>query len=255
MKKREIIPNAEPFYFPGNKIGCLLTHGFTGAPTEMRPLGEYLNNLGYTVLGVRLSGHGTNLDAMIRSRWQDWSASVEDGWHLLESHTEQIFMIGLSMGGALTLQNAPKLSPRGIVTMSTPIYFPNKFVDNYPWLVKLLSIFRPNMEKGEGGWVNREAALGHISYSSNPLRSALELKTLITEMKLSLPEINVPTLMMHSKDDNYVTADHAEKLFKLLEVEDKELFWVKDSDHVITRDGNPQIVFEKVAEFIKAKQR
>ncbi len=254
MKKREIIPNAEPFYFPGNKIGCLLIHGFTGAPTEMRPLGEYLNNLGYSVLGVRLTGHGTNLDAMIRSRWQDWSASVEDGWHILRSHTEQIFMIGLSMGGVLALQNSSKFSPQGIVTMSTPTYVPNKLVDNYPWLIKLASYIYPNMKKGAGNWVNREAAVGHISYSANPLRSSLELKTLITKMKLSLPEINVPTLMMHSRDDNYVPPDHAEELLKLLGVEDKELFWVKDSDHVITKDGNPQIVFERIAKFIKAKK-
>ena len=30
----------EPFYFPGNKTGCLLIHGFTGSPGEMRPLGS-----------------------------------------------------------------------------------------------------------------------------------------------------------------------------------------------------------------------
>ena len=68
MNRREIIPNAEPFFFSGNKIGCLLVHGFTGAPTEMLPLGQFLSDKGYSVLGVRLSGHGTDLDAMVRSR-------------------------------------------------------------------------------------------------------------------------------------------------------------------------------------------
>jgi len=41
-----IIPTAEPFYFPGNKIGCLLVHGFTGTPKEMRWMGEYLGSSG-----------------------------------------------------------------------------------------------------------------------------------------------------------------------------------------------------------------
>jgi len=254
MNNREIIPNAEPFFFPGNKIGCLLIHGFTGAPTEMLPVGEYLSEAGYTVLGVRLSGHGTNLDAMVRSRWQDWSASVEDGWHLLNSCTDQIFMIGLSMGGLLTLLNAPKFSPQGIITMSTPSYFPNPFIDKYPRLVKLISKFYPYIYKGEGGWVNREAARGHISYSANPVRSTVELKSLITQMKSNIGKISIPTLVMHSKDDKYVTKDHAEKLFELLKTEDKELFWISGSDHVITRDGNPVIVFDKIAEFIKEKK-
>ena len=29
-----IIPGAEPFFFPGGEISCLLAHGFTGAPKE-----------------------------------------------------------------------------------------------------------------------------------------------------------------------------------------------------------------------------
>ena len=43
-----IIKNAEPFYFPGNSTGCLLIHGFSGAPTEMRPLGDFLAEKGYS---------------------------------------------------------------------------------------------------------------------------------------------------------------------------------------------------------------
>jgi hypothetical protein len=53
-------PSTEPFYFPGNEIGCLLIHGFTGTPKEMRWMGEYLARQGYSVLGVRLAGHATS---------------------------------------------------------------------------------------------------------------------------------------------------------------------------------------------------
>ena len=59
-----IIPTAEPFYLPGNNIGCLLVHGFTGAPKEMRWMGEFLGNQGYTVLGIRLAGHATTPEDM-----------------------------------------------------------------------------------------------------------------------------------------------------------------------------------------------
>ncbi len=254
MNRREIIPNAEPFFFAGNKIGCLLVHGFTGAPTEMLPLGEYLGEKGYSVLGVRLSGHGTNLDAMARSRWQDWAASVEDGWHQLKSITNQIFVIGLSMGGVLSLISAQKFSPQGIVLMSTPVYLPNKFVENYPGLVKLVSKFYPYIKKGEGNWVNKEAAQRHISYTANPLRSTLELKKLIKRMRRTIPAIKCPTMVMHSRDDNYVSPDHAEILFEALKTEEKEIFWIKDSDHVITRDGDPLIVFDQIDKFIKLHQ-
>ena len=51
-----IMPGAEPFYFSGDRTGCLLIHGFTGTPNEMRWLGTQLSTAGHTVLGVRLAG-------------------------------------------------------------------------------------------------------------------------------------------------------------------------------------------------------
>ena len=103
MKSPITLPNAEPFFYPGGQTGCLLVHGFTGAPHEMHGLGKHLSGAGYSVLGVRLSGHGTDPKDMIRSRWRDWLASVEDGWNLLSGCTERIVVIGLSMGGVLSL--------------------------------------------------------------------------------------------------------------------------------------------------------
>jgi len=37
------IPSAEPFLHVGDRVGCLIVHGFTGTPYEMRPLGDYLS--------------------------------------------------------------------------------------------------------------------------------------------------------------------------------------------------------------------
>ena len=120
----EIIPTAEPFFFPGGPIGCLLVHGFTGTPKEMRWMGEYLAEKGYSVLGVRLAGHATHPADLLRLRWQDWLASVEDGWNLLRGVTPDIFMVGLSMGGILSLLFASQHPVRGVVTMSTPYRLP-----------------------------------------------------------------------------------------------------------------------------------
>ena len=45
MEDALIVPGAEPFFFgvpPGDRVGCLLLHGFTAMPEEMRWLGESL---------------------------------------------------------------------------------------------------------------------------------------------------------------------------------------------------------------------
>jgi len=97
-----IIPTAEPFFMPGGNTGCVLVHGFTGTPKEMRLMGEYLSEQGLTVLGIRLPGHATDLPDMIRVKWKDWLAAVEDGINILSNCCENIFVAGLSMGGILS---------------------------------------------------------------------------------------------------------------------------------------------------------
>ena len=65
-------------------------------------MGEYLNRQGYTCLGIRLAGHATDPEDMVRSNWTDWTASVEDGFYLLSGSVDRIFLAGLSMGGVLS---------------------------------------------------------------------------------------------------------------------------------------------------------
>src|SRR5690242_1181338 len=123
----QIIPTAEPFFFLGDssKPACLLIHGFTGTPKEMRWMGEFLNQQGYTCLGIRLAGHATDPEDMIRSRWSDWAASVEDGYQILRGVSDTIFLIGLSMGGSLSLLMSTRLNVKGVVAMSTPYKLPD----------------------------------------------------------------------------------------------------------------------------------
>jgi esterase/lipase len=67
-----IVPESEPFFFPGGTTGCLLLHGFSSTPGEMRPFGKYLAEKGFAVLGVRLAGHATHPNDLKRTRWIDW---------------------------------------------------------------------------------------------------------------------------------------------------------------------------------------
>ncbi|MDK1046444.1 MAG: hypothetical protein QGM45_12280, partial [Anaerolineales bacterium] len=87
---RVLVDRGEPFFYPGGDIGCLLIHGFSGAPEEMRWMGKYLAEHGFTVLGVRLFAHATQVTDMNRARWEDWLANVEDGYHMLRGLASQV---------------------------------------------------------------------------------------------------------------------------------------------------------------------
>lgn len=206
----QIMPTAEPFFFAGQKIGCLLVHGFSGTPKEMRWMGEFLAGEGFTVLGIRLAGHATRPEDLPRTRWQDWIACVEDGMHLLQNSCEQIFIIGLSMGGSLALTAAASFQPAGVITMSA--LYSLAADPRLPYL-RLLSWFQPDIQKGPPDWHDLAAAKFHVSYPAYPTRSMAELVTLLKLMRSALAEIKVPVLLIHSRQDKGVPSENMQKIF------------------------------------------
>lgn len=245
-----IVPRGEPFFYPGNQVGCLLVHGFTGTPAEMRPLGEYLAGQGLTVLGVRLSAHATRLEDMTRSRWEDWAADVEDGWHILNGAAKRIYLIGLSMGGVLSLYSAPRYPFQGLVCLSTPFEISlGTRLDN---LDKLLEE-TPFANKGESDWYDPEVGIDHLSYERYPLRGVIELLRLVEETQQKLPEIRIPTLLVHSKNDGVVPPENMPAIHRNLGTREewKEMLWVEKSGHVVTRDTEKDRVFKAVYDFIQ----
>ncbi len=251
----QIIPTAEPFFFPGQgeaaRIGCLVIHGFTGAPKEMRGLGEHLHRQGYTVCGIRLAGHATRPEDMVRSRWRDWLLSVEDGYNLLRCSTKQVCLLGLSMGGVLSLTAAARFPVSGVVAMSTPYGLPALSMPL--WVARFLSKFKPYMSKGktpDSGWFDPAAYAQHVAYPMNPVRSAVELKLLIQEMQTALPKINAPVLLIHSRNDDYVVKDSMEQIYNRLGSSDKQRLWVEGGGHVITEEPTREMVYQAAADFI-----
>lgn len=243
-----ILPTAEPFFFPGDRIGCLLVHGFTGAPKEMRWMGEYLANLGYTVLGIRLAGHATQPEDMRRVKWQDWLSSIEDGFYILKGLVDHVFVIGLSMGGILSLRFAANHPVSGIVAMSTPYSLPK---DPRLPFINVLSPLIPWMKQGPADFHNPEAEKDHVCYPYYPSSAIIQLRDLLSDMRISLAQVTVPVLLIHSRLDKDILPTNAEKIYSALGSQQKELIWVENSGHVIPREPDRFFVFKATDEFIK----
>jgi len=246
-----IMPGAETFFFPGGKVGCLLTHGFTATPQEMRELGEHLATQGHTVLGIRLFGHGTRLEDMARSRWPDWLASVEDGYHLLRGWCDQIVVMGLSTGGCLSLIMASELPVDGIVTLSTPYQLPP-----IPYLKQLyptlpaLSTLLPAIHKGPPDWKDMEAAKSRVQYDAYPLRSVYEFGAMLEEMRPRLSKITAPALLIHSLEDDFILPVDLQHIYDSLGSTEKRMVHVQNSNHIITCDAAREDVFRETGSFV-----
>jgi carboxylesterase len=241
---------AAPFFFERGRIGCLLIHGFTGAPAEMRWLGEQLAKEGYSTLGVRLFAHGTDQKDMLRAKWRDWYFSAVDGYYQLKGCCDHIFVIGLSMGGVLALMLGSDYPISGVVALSTPLSVPLKWVKPFLPLIPIVSKFWRYKSKGSPDWVDPSLQDDHFDYPVYPLIAVHELDLLMKEMRKRLNSVRLPTLIIHSKTDGSVSGEHAQRLHQLIGSDDKEIVWLENSGHVITRDVEKDRVLHEVSSFI-----
>lgn len=244
----ELMKDGEPFFFPGNDLGCLLIHGFTGTPLEVRGLGEHLAEQGYTALGIRLFGHSTRMEDMDRARYHDWLASVEDGYYLLRPNCRKLIVIGLSTGADLAVLLAAELPVDGLVIMAAPYELPP---DPRLRFVRPLSRVYPRIWKDRHN--QDQGPTDHISYPAYPTRAVGELNRLLGEMRRSLPLVTAPALLIQSrKDDSLgVSATAMTQLHDGLGSKDKQMVWLERSGHVVTQDVESGRVFQLVSDFVR----
>jgi len=240
----KIIPGAEPFLIKGGARGALLVHGFTGSPAEMRLLGEHLGNLGFTVLGIRLPGHGTTVQDMEQTDWRHWYGAVVDGWHILNGLCNEINVVGLSMGGLLSLKLAANYPLARVVSLSAPIFLANRQISFLP----LYRLFRRFITKKQRDYdVDPKYFIG---YDQTPLSSLSSLLDLIRSVQAELPLITCPTLVLQSRREHTVRPESASLIYENLTTAHKELFWLEKSGHVVTLDIERETVFEKINVFL-----
>ncbi|MBS4024597.1 MAG: alpha/beta fold hydrolase [Clostridia bacterium] len=240
-----------PFYFIGGKVGCLLVHGFSGSPSEMRQLGEFLANAGYTVAGVRLAGHGKTHEVMAKTRWTDWYRSVEKGYWKLRETCDTIFAIGLSMGGALCLYGATRLNFAGVVSICAPIYLADRKAYLAPAFQHLIKFYRKKSSTKDQA-LNQET--GRFTNQLIPMAALVSLLKLIKEVKGKLPGVKLPVLVIQSKKDGVVLPKSGHYIYKHLGASDKELVWLEKSGHLATIDSEQDVVFKLVEEFLNLRQ-
>lgn len=238
---------AEPYFIPGGKTGCLLLHGYTGTPMEMRMLAENLSAAGYTVLAPRLFAHAVKPEDMRRARWWDWLASVEDGLNLLKGCTDRQIVMGLSLGGALTLLTAARFPVSAAVAYSAPWSLGSD--PRIPFL-PLVSLLHPIIHKGNPDWHNPEAAKDHKEYPYYPTRSLIELNQLLKIMRSELVNVTAPVLFVQSRNDHVIPSESMENLYHQVSSQIKQKVWVEDSGHVVIREPEREKVFSETRQFL-----
>ena len=223
----------------GSDYGVLLVHGFLASPAEVRGFGNKLLAAGYTVLGIRLKGHGTSPWDLRERGWQDWYASVERGLEIIRALCGRVCVVGFSTGGALSLMLAARKVDQvdAAISVCAPIKFRNKNMRFVPlmhganrvvrWVSKYEGLipFRPN-----------ESEHPHINYRNMPIRGLYELTRLVAQLKADLEYITCPVCIVQGAQDRVVDPASATIAYERAGTADKELHWVESERHGILNE-------------------
>ncbi|MDH2424542.1 alpha/beta fold hydrolase [Sphaerisporangium sp. TRM90804] len=241
-----LMPGSEPYQHEGGPIGVLLCHGFTGSPQSLRPWGEHLAAAGLTVSLPRLPGHGTTWQEMNRTRWEDWYAELERAFEGLRSRCQEVFVMGLSLGGcmALRLAEVHGTSVRGAVVVNPSI------VNDVP-ILKLAPVLKFLIASvpGVANDIKREGVT-ELGYTRTPVRAAATLPKLWSLVQSELHLITQPVLVYHSAEDHVVKPASVELMRRSLG-DNLTVRECLDSYHVATLDNDAPAIFEGSLDFIR----
>ena len=225
----------QPFYMQGHRAdgkthGVLLIHGFTGTAAHMRLLGDKLHERGFTVMGINLPGHGTDMDDMARRTWEDWLNAAKEAFMQLKQGCDYVSVAGLSMGGCLSLMIGEQMQPAAVVPISAPMGTQLPL-----WLAMLTRPIFPTIwwktRDGSPVRVVNEYDYGYPGFRN---RCARHLDKLIKIARRNLHAVTCPILVVQSHADETIIPESAGIILEGVSSEDKGVLWLDDVPHVCT---------------------
>ncbi len=232
--------DGKPFLLESEShYGILLVHGFLASPAEVRDFGNKLSRAGYTVLGIRLKGHGTSPWDLRERSWQDWYTSVERGLEIIQALCKHVCVIGFSTGATLSLMLAARRVGQidSVISVSAPIKFRNKNMYFVPLMHGANRIVRW-VSKYEGLMPFRlnESEHPHINYRNMPVRGLYELTRLISKLKTDLKDVTCPVCIVQGTEDRVVDPVSAKIAYERVGTNDKVIHWIESKRHGILNE-------------------
>jgi carboxylesterase len=237
----------------GERGGVLLIHGFTGSPHEMRPLLEPLVERRYSVIGVRLPGHGYpgTREEIARGAWE---LAVDRALDELRSRLpgDRIAICGLSAGALLGLGVATRRSDDvgALALLSPAIELPRP-------LMSLLGVARwlgplgnYRLAKGVSDIHDLTARSEHPGCDPFPISAFASFDELRLRTRAIVAGVRQPMMIVHAARDRTCTLAGAEWLRRQVASQSVEMHVLQSCGHVITVDAERETVARLVCDFL-----
>ncbi len=252
-----------------NIDGVLLLHGLTGTSAELRILVTQLHQKGFEVAAPHIEGMGDGLYTNDHLQWRDWLAQAEAAFKQLAAKCETVHIVGFCLGGLLGLM----LAAEGRMTSGRLVLLcPMLRADGWAiprglrwfslvqarWLARFFA-FTQRQPFGIKDKRVRNLLLGELKGgdSSQQERSAvsgtkvLEFRRLSRAVRRCLGDIDIPTLIIHSREDDKASPTNATEIARRLSGP-VELNLICDSYHIVTLDRQRHQVAQLVLAFLNS---
>ena len=255
----------DPFFARGGAVGCLLLHGLSGNPADLRPLADELARRGYTVDVPLLPGHGPTAEGTGTAGWHAWRRAVGEAHVRLAQSCSHVVLIGHSMGGALAIIEAVRREPAALVLLGVPTFVGDwrarllpvaKYVVRW-WYPLARADFADPFVRARALQGSPEIDLDD-PYVQRQIRRSVRIPTgtldhffrLIRHARRHIRAVSVPSLILHGRQDSTAIPACAEELYRDLASSVKELAWFEASGHQLVTGPEGAAVIERIASWI-----
>jgi carboxylesterase len=266
-------PEAAPIEPSGRHRRLIFgVHGFPSTPADFRRLVDVCDARGWDLAAPLLPGCGTAPNDLLGTEWSQYLAMVRDTWAAIRPRYDHACIVGISMGGALSLALAeetcadPALAPGAIATIGAPAvlnawYRHGLVTSPLIYLARTLGAVVPAMgigypdpdrerEDGAGAWKG---------YSGTYTRQTHSLQLGMRSTERHLPEVTCPALVCHARGDKIVDFRNAGIICSRLGSKDIEAYIANMDEfghnrhNLLAYDSQRDRVWNRILDFFESR--
>jgi len=220
----------------------LLLHGWTGSPAHFRLLADDLIAAGYSVSAPLYPGHGTRVEDMLATGWRDWLRAAAGAADELTRLGKRLHLVGLSMGGVISILLAPTFDAATLTTINAPMRIQSK-------RARIARVARGSKRIVRQQPLPPPAGAGaayYHQYVDTPIGKLGDLFDLVRAARRTLDRVECSTLVVQSRVDETVQPESAQIIYDGIASPDKRLLWLDHSRHVAIIDEERDVIFDAI---------
>lgn len=237
------LKEARNVYLKGGSEAVLLLHSFTGTVRDVKELATSLNEVGYTCYIPAYKGHCLSVESLMKYNTDDWWQQAQDSYQfLVDEGYKDINVLGVSLGGLMSLRLAETCDIKKCLVMSVPNNRTSADIKRrlYSYGKRINQIQNLETEESE-----RQLALID-GYNEG----AHVFTELIENTMKNLKSIQIPISIMYGERDQITYQKSAEHIYREVGTHNKLLTSYEKATHLMTRSADKDKVEKDIIRFL-----